>query len=101
FFRLWRLRRMNLVVDLLVRVFLPLVGKPHGVTGGRPPEVRPSPPPCGWSMGFMETPRVWGRWPSQRVRPALPVLVFLWAGFENAPTPAKQPAGPRRCSAGL
>src|ERR1700748_2234682 len=29
FFRLWRLRRMNLAVDLLVRVFLPLVGFPH------------------------------------------------------------------------
>src|SRR3954454_22681234 len=48
FFRLWRLRRMNLLVDLLERVFLPLVGLPHGVTGWRPPEVRPSPPPCVW-----------------------------------------------------
>src|SRR5262245_60672839 len=47
FFRAWRLEMMNLVVDLLCRVFLPLVGKPHGVTGWRPPEVRPSPPPCG------------------------------------------------------
>jgi len=33
FFRLWRLMRMNLLVDLLERVFLPLVGLPHGVTG--------------------------------------------------------------------
>ena len=32
-FRLWRLEMMNLVVDLFLRVFLPLVGKPHGVTG--------------------------------------------------------------------
>src|SRR5712691_9027549 len=47
FFRAWRLDTMNLVVDLFLRVFLPLVGKPHGVTGCRPPEVRPSPPPCG------------------------------------------------------
>ena len=29
------------------RVRLPFVGLPHGVTGWRPPEVRPSPPPCG------------------------------------------------------
>src|ERR1700722_5909016 len=36
FFRAWRLEMMNLVVDLLVRVFFPLVGKPHGVTGWRP-----------------------------------------------------------------
>jgi len=33
---------MNLVVDLLDRVFFPLVGLPQGVTGWRPPEVRPS-----------------------------------------------------------
>src|SRR5262245_21418922 len=47
FFRAWRLATINLCVDLLLRVFLPLVGLPHGVTGWRPPEVRPSPPPCG------------------------------------------------------
>src|SRR5262245_59882566 len=45
--RAWRLETMNLLVDLLLRVFFPLVGKPHGVTGWRPPDVRPSPPPCG------------------------------------------------------
>jgi len=33
FFRLWRLMRMNRLVDLFDRVFLPLVGLPHGVTG--------------------------------------------------------------------
>src|SRR5215210_3845441 len=33
FFRAWRLETMNLVVDLFLRVFLPLVGKPQGVTG--------------------------------------------------------------------
>src|SRR5215470_12566395 len=77
FFRAWRLDTMNLVVDLLRRVFLPLVGKPQGVTGCRPPEVRPSPPPCGWSMGFMVTPRLCGRQPNQRVRPALPIEIFM------------------------
>src|SRR5205823_11528849 len=30
FFRAWRLAMMNLVVDLLRRVFFPFVGKPHG-----------------------------------------------------------------------
>src|SRR3979409_2244080 len=58
FFRLWRLMRMDLLVGLFGGVFLSFVGFPRGVTGGRPPEVRPSPPPCGWSIGFIETPRL-------------------------------------------
>src|SRR5436189_3446361 len=90
FFRLWRLRRMNLSVDLLDRVFLPLVGLPHGVTGWRPPEVRPSPPPCGWSTGFLATPRVSGRLPIQRVRPAFARVWLALSGFETAPTVAMQ-----------
>jgi hypothetical protein len=40
----------------LWRVFLPS-GLPHGDTGGRPPDVLPSPPPRGWSTGFIATPR--------------------------------------------
>ena len=47
----------------LSRVRAPLVGLPQGVTGCRPPEVRPSPPPCGWSIGFITTPRTEGRLP--------------------------------------
>src|SRR6266478_5510666 len=80
FFRLWRLRRMNLLVDLFERVFLPLFGLPHGVTGWRPPEVRPSPPLCGWSIGFMTTPRLCGCQPRQQVWPALPFEMFIWSG---------------------
>src|SRR5882672_7735486 len=72
-----RRRMMYLSVALFLRVFLPLVGLPHGVTGWRPPEVRPSPPPCGWSTGFMATPRTCGRRPSQRLRPALPIEMFM------------------------
>src|SRR5918992_1351414 len=98
FFRLWRLRRMNRLVDLFERVFLPLVGLPHGVTGWRPPEVRPSPPPCGWSTGFMVTPRLTGRQPSQRLRPALPMVAFEWSWFETAPTVARHEPCTRRCS---
>src|SRR3954467_298213 len=99
FFRLWRLRRMNLLVDLLERVFLPLVGKPHGVTGCRPPEVRPSPPPCGWSIGFIETPRLWGRRPIPPLRPALPIETFILSGLETAPIVAMQRPLTKRCSA--
>src|SRR6476659_10379995 len=98
FFRAWRLARMNLVVDLFLRVFLPLVGKPHGVTGCRPPEVRPSPPPCGWSIGFIDTPRLCGRRPIQRLRPALPIEVFMLSGFETAPIVPMQRPLTRRCS---
>src|SRR6476646_295524 len=98
FFRAWRLETMNLVVDLFLRVFLPLVGKPQGVTGCRPPEVRPSPPPCGWSTGFMATPRTTGFLPFHRMRPALPIETFELSGFDTAPTVAMQPAGTMRVS---
>src|SRR5690606_39706739 len=89
---------MNLSVALLLRVLLPLVGLPHGVTGWRPPEVRPSPPPCGWSIGFMVTPRLTGLRPSHRLRPALPIEVFEWSWLETAPTVARQEPCTRRCS---
>src|SRR5215471_12658561 len=85
FFRAWRLAMMNLVVDLFLRVFLPLVGKPHGVTGFRPPEVRPSPRPCGMR-------------PIQRLRPALPIETFMWSGLETAPIVAMQRPCTMRCS---
>src|SRR3984957_17373538 len=74
FFRAWRLEMMNLPVDLFLRVFLPLVGKPHGVTGWPPPLVRP---PCGWATGFMVMPRLCGMRPFQRTRPALPIEMFM------------------------
>jgi hypothetical protein len=43
------LRRLTIIlsVRLFLRVLYPLVGTPHGETGCLPPEVRPSPPPCG------------------------------------------------------
>src|SRR5258708_28661640 len=67
---------INLSVRLLFLVLYPLVGCPHGVPGCLPPEVLPSPPPCGWSTGFIETPRLCGRFPSQRERPAFPIVTF-------------------------
>src|SRR5215218_8469139 len=80
---------MYLSVALFLRVLEPLVGLPHGVTGWRPPEVLPSPPPCGWSTGFMETPRLCGFLPSQRLRPALPYDTFLWSMLPSCPMVAE------------
>src|ERR1017187_5720475 len=67
---------IHLSVRLLLRVLNPRVGWPQGVTGGRPPEVLPSPPPWGWSTGFIVRPRLCGRLPSHRERPALPIVMF-------------------------
>src|SRR5437867_717255 len=63
-------------VRLLFRVLNPFVGRPQGLTGCLPPEVFPSPPPWGWSIGFMATPRTVGLLPSQRERPAFPIERF-------------------------
>src|SRR5688572_6668919 len=89
---------MNLSLALLERVFLPLVDLPQGVTGWRPPEVRPSPPPCGWSIGFIATPRTTGLRPFQRMRPALPNETLELSGFETAPTVPMHSAGTMRVS---
>src|SRR6266480_5908761 len=93
-----RLLTMNFDVRLLLRVFAPLVGLPHGVTGWRPPEVLPSPPPCGWSTGFMDTPRLCGILPNQRLRPALPSDTFSWSTFPTCPIVAIDSSGTRRTS---
>src|SRR6185436_3009486 len=85
----FRLLTMNDWVRLFLRVLAPLVGLPHGVTGWRPPEVLPSPPPCGWSIGFIDTPRLCGRRPSQRLRPAFPIETFLWSMLPIWPTVAR------------
>src|SRR5579862_4410439 len=94
----WRRRRISRSVALLARVFLPLVGLPHGVTGWRPPEDLPSPPPCGWSIGFMATPRTDGRLPFHRIRPALPQLMFDCSALPTSPTVARQRASTLRIS---
>src|SRR3984885_16320443 len=76
---------IHLLVRLLLRVLKPRVGWPHGVTGCRPPDVLPSPPPCGWSTGFIETPRFEGLIPFQRLRPALPIETFSWSVLPTWP----------------
>src|SRR3970040_1180230 len=84
-------RRPRTMYQLLfffrLRVLVPS-GRPHGETGGRPPDVRPSPPPSGWSMGFIATPRTFGRRPSQRERPALPERISSWSTLPTCPTVA-------------
>ena len=65
-------------------------GLPHGLVGWRPPELLPSPPPSGWSTGFMATPRVVGRLPFQRLRPALPQLISSCSALPTSPTVARQ-----------
>src|SRR5438309_425577 len=69
---LWRLRTMYFSVRGLWRVRRPMAGLPQGVLGWPPMGARPSPPPWGWSTGFITEPRTDGRRPSHRERPALP-----------------------------
>src|SRR5215210_5037827 len=73
--RVRRRRTINFWDGLVVLRVRPSV-LPHGDTGWRPPDDLPSPPPSGWSTGFMATPLVWGRTPFHRMRPALPQLMF-------------------------
>ena len=54
-------RTMFCPLVLLRRVRWPIAGWPHGLLGGMPVGDLPSPPPCGWSRGFMATPRTSGR----------------------------------------
>ena len=70
---------MRRVDAFLVRLVLtPNARLPHGVLGAsRPTGHLPSPPPCGWSFGFITEPRTVGRVPNQRVLPALPKLIKL------------------------
>src|SRR5881628_3683852 len=89
-------RTMNLSVRLLLRVFFSRT--PHGVHGWRPPEVFPSPPPRGWSIGFIATPRTVGLIPSQRDRPALPKDTLSWSAFPTWPMVAWQASFTRRIS---
>src|SRR5271155_6175416 len=79
-------------------VLPPLAKTPVGLHGCRPPEVRPSPPPIGWLTGFIEVPRLCGLRPIQRLRPALPRLMFMWSELPIVPMVARQSALTRRIS---
>ena len=95
-----RFLRRTIIVEVLLfrRVLWPLVGTPQGVTGCRPPEDRPSPPPCGWSTGFIATPRTVGLRPRQRAAPALPSDRRECSGLPTSPTVARHSTGTLRNS---
>src|SRR3989344_7681358 len=68
-----------------LRVLTPRAILPQGVLGAeRPNCVRPSPPPCAWSRGFIAVPRTPGRTPILRCRPAFPIVINPCSGFETA-----------------
>src|SRR5688572_23451753 len=71
---------------------------PHGVDGWRPPEDLPSPPPRGWSTGFIATPRTLGRLFFHRLRPALPIETSSASALPTSPTVARQSIGTVRIS---
>src|ERR1051325_4634156 len=75
---------------LLARVGPPLAGTPVGEHGGRLPLDLPSPPPSGGAWWLIATPRVVGRMPSQRLRPALPSLTLAWSVLPTCPIVARQ-----------
>src|SRR4029450_6355230 len=71
---------------------------PHGLVGWRPPELLPSPPPSGWSTGFIATPRTDGRLRFHRLRPALPSWISSCSALPTSPIVALQAASTRRVS---
>src|SRR5438552_13993825 len=81
-----------------LRVRLPIAGLPQGVCGCPPIGALPSPPPCGWSRGFIAEPRTVGRRPSQRLRPALPSEMVACSGLPTEPTVAMHAAAMVRTS---
>src|SRR4051812_33101797 len=91
-------RRRTIRASLAFRLRVRPSGLPFGLTGCRPPEVLPSPPPCGWSTGFMATPRTVGRLPFHRMRPALPQLMLDCSALPTSPTVARQRTSTLRIS---
>src|SRR5213075_1152650 len=90
------------IISLVLAFFLCLVfgpsGLPQGLTGGRPPEVLPSPPPSGWSTGFLATPRTRERRPSQIFLPALPIRSSSCSALPTSPMVAMHSARTMRIS---
>ena len=96
------LRRLTMyLLDGLffLRVFLPKVFFPQGLSGeGWPIPAFCSPPPWGWSQGFIAEPRTVGRIPRQRLRPAFPNLTKLASLLLTLPIVARQVAKTFRTS---
>src|SRR5919205_658321 len=91
-------RRRTIRASLALRLRVRPSGLPFGLTGWRPPEVLPSPPPCGWSTGFIATPRTVGRLPFHRIRPAFPQLMLACSALPTSPTVARQRTSTLRIS---
>src|SRR3989344_3121387 len=73
----------------LFLVFLPPVILPCLVFGRLVPRpCFPSPPPCGWSTGFLTVPLTFGLRPSHRLRPAFPRFIVLCSIFDTWPIEA-------------
>src|SRR5262245_56796329 len=81
-----------------LRVLPPLASTPVFEHGSRPPAVRPSPPPIGWSVGFWLVPRLWGLRPFHRIRPALPMAMFMCSALDTLPMVARHFTGTLRTS---
>src|SRR5947208_14860423 len=81
-----------------LRVLPPLASTPVGLQGWRPPLLLPSPPPIGWLTGFIDVPRLCGLRPSQRLRPALPRLIFMCSALPMVPIVARHSELIRRTS---
>ena len=85
-FSWFRRRKMSLLeCCFLLRVRMPLVYQPQGEHEGRPPEPLPSPPPIGWSTGFIATPRTLGLRPIHLQAPALPSTRCRWRKLLTVP----------------
>jgi len=74
-------------------LYPPLVGLPQGVCETLPKDplllLRPSPPPWGWSTGFIATPLTVGLRPNHRLCPAFLSFRSLWLGLETMPIVAR------------
>src|SRR5438552_10847780 len=86
------------VVDFFFLARVRPSGLPQGDDGCRPPDDLPSPPPGGWSTGFIATPRTDGRLPSQRFRPAFPSCTSSCSALPTTPTVPLHVAGTIRIS---
>src|SRR4029450_7179808 len=91
-------RRRTISASLALRRRVRPSGLPFGLTGWRPPDVLPSPPPGGWSIGFIATPRTVGGLPFPPLRAAVPQLMFDWSALPISPTVARQNTDTRRIS---
>lgn len=74
-----------------LRLLFPSAACPQGVDGFfLPTDVLPSPPPWGWSTGFVAEPLTLGRLPNQRLDPAFPKPSLPISMFPTRPTLARQ-----------